>query len=266
MIICFANQKGGVGKTTVAVFLSQFFSFIKNKKVLIIDADPQANTTRALIEYKGYPCLKELIMEGESIDNAIISTKIENLSIIPSNEQSQYALERYLLSEDDGPYKFKDFVDDYKLKERFDMVLVDTPPNLGRLTVAVLAGSQYVIVPLESRVFSADAFMNLSRTIERTRARFNDELVLLGAFINKFERRTNLSKSILESYRRNLGDILMESVVRYNITIEECIGLRENLFIYDPRSNGAQDIAKLGDEILLRLVNKGALFSGVPLL
>lgn len=262
MIFCFANQKGGVGKTTVAVFLSQFFSFIKNQRVLIIDSDPQANTTRALIEYKGSPTLKELIIEGENIDNAILSTKINNLHLIPSSEQSLYALERYLLSEDDGPYKFKDLVEDYKLNEKFDMVFVDTPPNLGRLTVAALAGARYVIVPLESRVFSADAFLNLSRTIERTKDRFNDSLDLLGAFINKYEKRTNLSKSILESYRKNLGDILMQSVIRYNITIEECIGLRENLFIYDPRSNGAQDFAMLGDEILIRLVNKGALLSG----
>lgn len=261
MILCVANQKGGVGKTTAAVFLSQFFAFAKNQKVLIIDSDPQANTTRALVDYQGEPTMKELIMDSADIEKAICPTKIPNLNIIPSSEPSMYALERYLIAEDDGPYKFKDFVEDHRLRERFDMIIVDTPPNLGRLTVGALAGSRYVIVPLESRVFSADAFINLSKTIQRTQDRFNESLTLLGAFINKFEKRTNLSKSILESYKKNLGDMLMEAVIRLNITIEECIGFKENLFTYDPKSNGAQDFAKLGDEILLRLVNKGELLS-----
>ena len=259
MIISFVIQKGGVGKTTGAVFFSQFLSYVKQNKVLLIDIDPQANATSALVEYNETPTLYEVIFNKANLTDAILPTKISNLFLLPSCENSLYALESALRDADDGPHFFKDFARDYFIDEEYDFIIFDCPPNLGRLTVAALSASRFAVVPLESKVFAKDAIVNLNSTFERIKARFNPHLETLAFFINKFDERTKLSRAINDAYRESLGPLLLNSTVRNNVAIDESILEKENLFVYDPRSKGAQDFAALGDELLMKIVEKGIL-------
>lgn len=259
MILSLVIQKGGVGKTTGAVFLSQFLSYIKHYKVLLIDLDPQANATSALIDYEDTPTLFEVIYRKSSLSDAIIQTKIKGLSILPSNESSLYALESALRDADDGPHILKDFARDYFLDENVDFVIFDCPPNLGRLTVAALAASRFAVVPLESKIYAKDALVSLDGTFDRIRERFNPQLEPLGYFINRFDERTKLSRAINTAYQEVLGDMLMKTHVRNNISIDEAVAEKENLFVYDGKSKGAQDIIALGEELLNRLIVKGYL-------
>lgn len=261
MILSIANQKGGCGKSVSSIFLGQFFAYIKGMKVLVIDLDGQGNTTRALIEYAGTPTMKELICDGEKLENAVLETKIKNLSIIPANETAIAYLGTYLGSKSDGAVYIRDFVEDNELDSKFDLVIIDTRPSLDILTVAPLVASRFVIVPTESDTFAAEGYKLLHNTVYKTARNLNAQVEILGVFINKYEERSNLSKHIIMSYKKGLGELFMKNSLRMNVALREAISRRKNIYIYDNRSKGAQDIAKLGDEIIDRLVQKGHLIA-----
>ncbi len=256
MIITLAQQKGGVGKSTASIVLSQFFSFIKKYKVLAIDMDPQSNMTTTLLKQNSINSLKQVVLENTPLSDVIQHTSIQGLDIIPSNI-SMEELESYLISIADGPYKLKDIIEDYSLQKKYDFIILDTPPHLGRLTVSSLVASDYVIIPLENKVFAADGLSKLFDTISVTVKRFNKDLNILGAFINKYESRTIISRDIINAYMKSIPDLLFNTKIRFNIRIEECIAEKDILFTYDPKSYGATDFAALGDEILNKLTEHG---------
>lgn len=262
MIICTANQKGGVGKTSTSVVLSCFFSYIKKQRVLLIDVDPQGNATSALFNYKNNPTMLDVVTQKLPLKDAICKSSVDdNLDIIPASQDPLTMLQSYLFNEEDGPLRFADIIEESKITESYDVIIWDTPPDLGRLTVSALVASDYVLVPTQSTFFAAEGFRQLNKTVAKVRNRLNPHLQMLGVFINQHEGRATVSRDIVASYKDNLGDMLLHTCVRRNITIEESLGLKRNLFTYAPKSNGAQDFAKLGDEILMRLIQKGELLN-----
>lgn len=262
MIISVSNQKGGLGKTTAALMLSQFFSFIRDYKVLVIDMDPQANLTSTVLsgtpgEFKS---LKEVLIDGADIWDIITPTSIKGMDILPSNIGME-DLEAHLIVKANGPLLLKDLILDYKLNDRYDFIFIDTPPHLGRLTVNALVATDYVLIPLESKVYAADGVTKLLATIAETRKSLNPGLKILGAFLNRYESRTIVSRDIAESYANQIPDLLMQTKVRFNIRVEECIAAKELLYTYDPKSFGAKDFAALGEEVLARLALNETLIS-----
>jgi chromosome partitioning protein len=257
MIMSFSQQKGGVGKTVTSVMLSQFFSYIKKYRVLLIDMDSQGNATSSFVEKDG-TSIKRVIIDGMLLENVLRKTKIDNLDIIVSDIEME-DLEAHLLINPEGPYRLRDLIEDHSLDTKYDIICIDTPPHLGRLTLSSLIASDFVLIPLESKIYAAEGIENLFLTVKQVQKRFNPDLRILGAFINKFEERTIISKDILKSFKEQIPDILLDTHVRYNIRIEECIGTKSLLYTYAPKSNAAIDFTKLGEEVLFRVALAGKL-------
>lgn len=259
MIISVSQQKGGVGKTATCVMLSHFFSFVRHYKVLIIDMDAQGNATTSFIEKDG-TSLKRVVVDKIPFDAILKRTAIDNIDIISSDIEME-DLETHLIVSPDGAYLLKDLIEDKQLRQKYDIILIDTPPHLGRLTVSSLLASDFVLIPLESKIYAADGLSNLLTTIEeiQSKPRLNPHLKILGAFVNKFEERTLVSRGILESLRKQIPDVLLNTTVRYNIRIEECVAKRKLLYTYDPQSHAAEDFTRLGEEILTVAAVKGTL-------
>ena len=259
MIITIGNQKGGVGKTITTVFLSQFYAFIKKMRVLLIDLDPQANGTTSLIPYEGSPTMMELIAQSLPASEAIRPTSIENLFIIPAAREPLDFLKVYMVSKPDAPVYIKDVIEENRLEENFDLILIDTHPDLDMMTASAFVASHFVVVPTEAEKFASDGFTELFKTISKLPKTTHTDVQILGVFINRYEKRTRLSKAIIDSYKHGINDLFMENHIRRNVSIAECVTKRLNLFTYDPAGNGAQDFASVGDELLRRLVQKGHL-------
>jgi chromosome partitioning protein len=259
MIISTSLQKGGVGKTVTTVMLAQYFAFVRNYKVLIIDMDPQGNCTSSFLEKDGLS-LKQVMIDKLPFDGVVKNTFVPNLDIVVSDIDLTI-LELHLLQSGDGAYFLRDLIDYKRLTQKYDIILIDTPPNLGRLTQSSLMASDFVLIPLPAKTYATDGLSNLLVTIEelRSKPRLNPNLKILGAFINMYEERTKVSKGILDQIRAQVPDILMRTHVRFNIRVEECVSQRELLYTYDPKSNAALDFTSLGEEALERAVVNGVL-------
>lgn len=257
MIISFGIQKGGVGKTTASCMISQYLAFNKNYKVLLIDMDPQANATMTFLEQKDR-CIFDVIVRNIPLNEIVKKTQINTLDIVPSNIEME-DLETYLVTKSDGPKRLRHLVDDYSLSNAYDFIIIDTPPHLGRLTMASLVTSDYVAVPLESESYSADGLNEFLKTVSIVQSEFNPKLKVIGAFLNKYETRTILSRDITAQYEKQLGNMLFNTRIRQNVRIRECIAERATLFTFDGRSAGAEDFAALGDELLSRITLNGDL-------
>jgi len=259
MIISVSQQKGGVGKTATSVLLSHYFSYVKGYKVLVIDLDAQGNATSSYME-KEHLSLSNVIIDHEPFTNVMKTTPLHNIDVIVSDIEME-TLETHLIISPDGAYFLKDLIADHGLRQQYDIILIDTPPHLGRLTLGALIASDFVLIPLESKKFAADGVANLLATIAevQSKERLNPKLQIMGAFINKYEERTLISKAIITSLRQQIPDILLQTAIRYNIRIEECLSQQELIYTYDPRSNAAADITSLGDEILAVAAIKGHL-------
>ncbi len=253
--LTFANQKGGVGKTTISCFLSQFYAFIKDMPTLLIDTEPQGNATRTILGPQKTQCatLMDVIMNEKSPFDVIQETKIKNLHILPSFGNSMYTLEHFLGAQADGALKIRDVLDDYMLRDKYPMIIFDTPPSLLTFTINALIASEYVVVPVENEIYAADAYREIKKTLDMTKKKFNPALTLLGAVINKFDSRSALRQSIIESYEKDLGNLLFTTKLHRNIAIGECIFHTENLFTYDKKAPITKDFAQLGEEILRRV-------------
>lgn len=250
-------QKGGAGKSTLATAASTFFA-LKSHKTLLIDIDPQANATEALLGDDEMPSLKDVLMDGKSLNEVIVKTKfpsLENLDILPANI-SLAKLEKFFIVEPDGVYFLRDLITDNGLRERYDYIIFDCPPSLGMITTNVLVASDFVVIPLESRKFSAKGISDLQETILQVNKRSNPNVSILGAFINRYISGRKIYEHNAQDIKSYFGDLLFETIVRENAQIEEAVLNQTPIFLYSPKSNGAQDLAALCNEILDRLKTK----------
>ena len=250
-IISIVNQKGGVGKTTTAINLGTALAAIE-KKILLIDLDPQGNlsTGIGITEDLRKLSVYDLITQNSSIDTTIQKTKIPNLSIIPSNINLS-GIEFELATDNDRTNKLSNKIKG--LENIYDFVLIDCPPSLGILTVNSLVASDSVLVPLQCEFYALEGLAQLLRTIEKIKDNLNPSLFLEGVILTMIDSRNRLSDDVVADAREHLGKKVFETVIPRNVRLSEAPSHGLPSIIYDQNCVGSLAYIDLAKELILRL-------------
>ena len=251
MIIVIANQKGGVGKTTTAINLSAACA-LKGKRVLLLDLDPQSNSSLSFIEAETVRSSAfELFTElQEPWENFIYKTKVKNLDVVPS-KINLAKLEAKLVGDFDAIFRLRDRFE--QIRTSYDIIFVDTPPTLGLITVNALVAANFVLIPIQSSYFALEGTDDLLETIEKVRSRPNPELELLGVLVTLFDKRTSLSKDVEAHIRQVFGKKAFKTKISRSVRLEESPAHRETIFEFSPKSSGAVEYMELSREVLRRV-------------
>lgn len=251
MIIVIANQKGGVGKTTTAINLSAACA-LKGKRVLLLDLDPQSNSSLSFIEAETVDgSAFELFTElQEPWDKFIYPTKIKNLDVVPS-KINLAKLEAKLVGDFDAIFRLRDRFE--QIRSSYDLIFVDTPPTLGLITVNALVAARFVLIPIQSSYFALEGTDDLLETIEKVRSRPNPELELLGVLVTLFDKRTSLSKDVETHIRQVFGNKAFKTKISRSVRLEESPAHKETIFEFAPKSSGATEYMELSKEVLKRV-------------
>jgi len=250
-VIAIANQKGGVGKTTTAINLAAAIAKRK-KRTLLIDLDPQANSTLTFfnpeeINHSVYDVLADHHM---SLAEVVKPTKCANLSVAPSRI-ALAKLEANLVGQFDAPFRLKDAL--APSRKDFDVVLIDTPPTLGIMTVNALVAATHLLVPIQASYYALEGTDDLLETLERIRARPNPDLQLLGVVITLFDKRTNLARDITKRVSKVFAGKVFKTMIGKNVRLEESPAYKETIFTFAPDSSGATEYDRLAREVLQRV-------------
>jgi chromosome partitioning protein len=254
-IITIANQKGGVGKTTTAINLSAAIAE-RGKRTLLIDLDPQANSTIAFYNSGEIPAsMFDVLSENRApMANVVKPTKDPMLFLGPGR-LALAKLEQVLAGQFDAPYRLKDAL--APILKDYDYVVLDTPPSLGILTVNALVASTHLLVPIQAAYFAIEGTDDLLETYERIRMRPNPQLKMLGVLITLFDKRTNISRDTHGQIRSVFGETLFKTKISKNVRLEESPAYKETVLTFAPKSTGAQEYKKLAGEVLQRVEENG---------
>ena len=249
-IIAVANQKGGVGKTTTTINLSACLAE-QGQKVLVIDVDPQGNTTSGLGIDKNNTenTVYELMLGEASIDDCIYKSVMDDLDVIPSNVNLAGA-EIDLIDIDDREYILKKMVN--SLKEKYDFILLDCPPSLSMLTVNAMTAANTVLVPIQCEYYALEGLSQLIRTINLVKQKLNPELEIEGVVFTMYDARTNLSLQVVENVKANLKQTVYKTIIPRNIRLAEAPSHGLPINLYDSKSAGAESYRLLAEEVIHR--------------
>mgnify|MGYP002711084506 FL=1 len=249
-IIAVANQKGGVGKTTTTINLSACLAE-QGQKVLVIDVDPQGNTTSGLGIDKNNTenTVYELMLGEASIDDCIYKSVMDDLDVIPSNVNLAGA-EIDLIDIDDREYILKKIVN--SLKEKYDFILLDCPPSLSMLTVNAMTAANNVLVPIQCEYYALEGLSQLIRTINLVKQKLNPELEIEGVVFTMYDARTNLSLQVVENVKANLKQTVYKTIIPRNIRLAEAPSHGLPINLYDSKSAGAESYRLLAEEVIHR--------------
>ena len=252
-IISVANQKGGVGKTTTAINHAAAMAEL-GQKVLVVDLDPQGNASTGL----GIPSSSravttyDLLLDKVDLDQAVLSTSTENLSIIPATTDLSSA-DMELFSNDNRSSLLKQVLRSNAMENKgFDYILIDCPPSLSLLTVNAMVASDSVLVPLQSEFFALEGLSQLMLTIREVRQTANPNLRIEGIVLTMFDRRNNLSQMVDEDAREHLGELVFETRIPRNVRVSEAPSFAQPVLAYDTNSKGAKAYRDLAKEIRSR--------------
>lgn len=249
-IIAVANQKGGVGKTTTTINLSACLAE-QGHKVLVIDVDPQGNTTSGLGIDKNNTenTVYELMLGEASIDDCIYKSVMDDLDVIPSNVNLAGA-EIDLIDIDDREYILKKIVN--SLKEKYDFILLDCPPSLSMLTVNAMTAANTVLVPIQCEYYALEGLSQLIRTINLVKQKLNPKLEIEGVVFTMYDARTNLSLQVVENVKANLKQTVYKTIIPRNIRLAEAPSHGLPINLYDSKSAGAESYRLLAEEVIHR--------------
>jgi chromosome partitioning protein len=249
-VIAIANQKGGVGKTTTAINLSACLAEA-GKRVLVIDIDPQGNTTSGLGVMKDdiEKTVYEVMLQEIGLPDAIIKNIFDNLDIVPSNVNLAGA-EIDLIDFDNREYILKNEIS--KVKEQYDFIILDCPPSLSMLTVNAMTASDSVIVPIQCEYYALEGLTQLIHTINLVKKQLNPALELEGVVFTMYDSRTNLSLQVVENVKDNLNQTIYKTIIPRNIRLAEAPSHGLPINIYDSKSAGAESYRMLAQEVIDR--------------
>lgn len=247
-IIAIANQKGGVGKTTTSVNLAASLGVLE-KKVLLIDADPQANATSGLgidvetIELGTYQLLEHSIKAEE----AIMTSDSPNVDIIPAHIDL-VAIEIELVDQDQREYMMKSAID--HLRHKYDYVLIDCAPSLGLLTLNALTAADSVIIPIQCEYFALEGLGKLLNTIKSVQKIHNNKLDIEGLLLTMYDARLRLSNQVVEEVQKHFDEMVFGTIIQRNVRLSEAPSYGESIINYDAGSKGATNYINLAHEII----------------
>jgi chromosome partitioning protein len=252
-VIAIANQKGGVGKTTTTINLGASLA-VADMKVLVIDADPQGNSTSGLgLRGTFRKSFYHSLVLNEPLQNIVLNTELPNLKVIPS-EKVLVAAEIELVDVENREFRLKSLLETFA--DQFDYILIDCPPSLGLLTLNALAAANSVLIPIQCEYFALEGVSELWDTLVKIRRSLNPSLTIEGFLLTMFDERTNLSNQVVSDLRDFLGSQVFSTIIPRNVRLAEAPSHGKPIVLYDIKSKGAESYLRLAKEIISN-VKKG---------
>ncbi|WP_353893286.1 AAA family ATPase [Proteinivorax hydrogeniformans] len=247
-VLAITNQKGGVGKTTTAINLSAFLAKM-GKKVLLLDIDPQGNSTSGLgiDKHRVKKCIYNVLVDEFPVDAIIIPTAVPNLDVAPATIELAGA-EIELVPTVSREVRLRNQLEN--VKNDYDYTIIDCPPSLGLLTINALTASDSVLVPIQCEYYALEGLSQLINTVNLVQKHLNQQLIFEGALLTMFDPRTNLSAQVVEEVKNFFGDKVYKTLIPRNVRLSEAPSYGQSIVDYDPKSKGAEVYKALAEEVL----------------